>query len=172
MLLQPSKPPATSTRRSSKAATAQPERPTAMVGPEEKVMLVASKILRWINLAINVGSNVGPKLKCSSLFCTIKFKLVVNNIFWQRLCDHLCQKESFLRIIWCVILLTGWDAISFNSAVSAAVIKAVPSICAQRLRAQMICGAIEATEDDQSPGGHQQRAPRGGAWQRGGRWNG
>lgn len=44
-LLQPSKPPATNTRRSSKPATAQPERPTAMVGPEENVMLVASKIL-------------------------------------------------------------------------------------------------------------------------------
>ncbi len=44
-LLQPSKPPATNTRRSSKAATAQPERPTAMVGPEENFMLVASKIL-------------------------------------------------------------------------------------------------------------------------------
>ena len=75
-LLQPSKPPATNTRRSSKAATAQPERPTAMVGPEENVMLVASKILGdWEALRKfgQMDKLVGPWMKEDRLCSRLQF---------------------------------------------------------------------------------------------------
>ena len=96
-LLQPSKPPATNTRRSSKPATAQPERPTAMVGPEENVMLVASKILGdWETLRTfgQMDKLMGPWKKTG-------FAVAVCKTWWIVAEGSLYSSRCILYVFFC-----------------------------------------------------------------------
>lgn len=139
-LLQPSKPPATNTRRSSKPATAQPERPTAMVGPEENVMLVASKILGDWETCVRLDKWTSS---------------------WALERRPALQQVAVCKTgIGSVSELLTWWIVAEGSLYSSMCILYV--FFARTLRAQMICFTIKATKNDDTPGRHQQRTPRWG----------